>query len=217
MSQIEVKNVSKSYGKKKILDSVSFNVEKGEILLIEGRSGIGKTTLLNIMAGIDHPDEGTVIIEGKDIFKMNEDKRAKFRLEKMGVIFQQMNLIEDLNVMENIALPLKLAGKKWKERVDELLKYMKIENLKYEMPTSLSGGEMQRCAIARAIANEPEILIADEPTSNLDDENTKNISELFMRINKEMGTTIIIATHDPRINHIASEIINLAREEKNEG
>ncbi len=217
MSQIEVKNVSKSYGKKKVLDSVSFNVDKGEILLIEGRSGIGKTTLLNIMAGIDHPDEGTVIIEGEDIFKMSEDKRAKFRLEKIGIIFQQMNLIEDLNVMENIALPLKLAGKKWKERVDELLKYMKIENLKYEMPTSLSGGEMQRCAIARAIANEPEILIADEPTSNLDDENTKNISELFTRINKEMGTTIIIATHDPRINHIASEIINLAREEKNEG
>ncbi len=217
MSQIEVKNVSKSYGKKKVLDSVSFHVDKGKILLIEGRSGIGKTTLLNIIAGIDHPDEGTVMIDGEDIFKMNEDKRAKFRLEKIGIIFQQMNLIEDLNVMENIALPLKLAGKKWKERVDELLKYMKIENLKYEMPTSLSGGEMQRCAIARAIANDPEILIADEPTSNLDDENTKNISELFMRINKEMGTTIIIATHDPRINHIASEIINLAREEKNEG
>ena len=217
MSQIEVKNVSKSFGKKKVLDSVSFDVDKGKILLIEGPSGIGKTTLLNIMAGIDHPDEGTVMIDGEDIFKMNEDKRAKFRLEKMGVIFQQMNLIEDLNVMENIALPLKLAGKKWKDRVDELLKYMKIENLKYEMPSSLSGGEMQRCAIARAIANDPEILIADEPTSNLDNENTKNISDLFMRINKEMGTTIIIATHDPRINHIASEIINLAREDKNEG
>ncbi len=212
-----MKEVTKTFGKKKVLDSVSFDVDAGKILLIEGPSGIGKTTLLNIIAGIDHPDEGKVIIDGNDIFKMSEDKRAKFRLEKIGIIFQQMNLIEDLNVMENIALPLKLAGKKWKVRVDELLKYMKIENLKYEMPSSLSGGEMQRCAIARAIANDPKILIADEPTSNLDDENTKNICDLFMKINKEMGTTIIVATHDPRINHIASEIITLKREEENEG
>ncbi len=211
MSLIEVKEVTKIYGKKTVLDSVSFNVEKGEILIVEGPSGIGKTTLLNIIAGIDFPDKGTVIIDGVDIFQMSEDARAKFRLENIGIVFQQMNLIEDLTVMENIALPLKLAGKPWKKRVDELLHYLKIEDLKHEMPTSLSGGEMQRCAIARALANDPRIILADEPTSNLDDENTKNIGDLFIKINREMGTTILIATHDPRINYVATSIISLKR------
>jgi len=211
VSLIEVKEVTKIYGKKTVLDSVSFNVEKGEILIVEGPSGIGKTTLLNIIAGIDFPDKGTVIIDGVDIFQMSEDARAKFRLENIGIVFQQMNLIEDLTVMENIALPLKLAGKPWKKRVDELLHYLKIEDLKHEMPTSLSGGEMQRCAIARALANDPRIILADEPTSNLDDENTKNIGDLFIKINREMGTTILIATHDPRINYVATSIISLKR------
>ena len=211
MSIIEVRDVSKIYGKKTVLDSVSFEVEKGEVLIIEGPSGIGKTTLLNIIAGIDFPDKGTVVVDGVDIFELSEDARAKFRLENIGIVFQQMNLIEDLTVMENIALPLKLAGKNWKKRVDELLKYLKIEDLKHEMPPSLSGGEMQRCAIARALANDPRIILADEPTSNLDDDNTRNIGDLFLKINREMGTTLIIATHDPRINYVASSIITLQR------
>jgi len=211
VSIIEVRDVSKIYGKKTVLDSVSFEVEKGEVLIIEGPSGIGKTTLLNIIAGIDFPDKGTVVVDGVDIFELSEDARAKFRLANIGIVFQQMNLIEDLTVMENIALPLKLAGKNWKKRVDELLKYLKIEDLKHEMPPSLSGGEMQRCAIARALANDPRIILADEPTSNLDDDNTRNIGDLFLKINREMGTTLIIATHDPRINYVASSIITLQR------
>ena len=212
MSLIEVKQVSKTYGTKKVLDSISFEVERKDVLIIEGPSGRGKTTLLHIIGGIDEPDEGTVIIDDTDIFKLSENARSKFRLNKIGIVFQQLNLIDDLNVMENIALPLKLAGKKWKKRVDELLEYMKIDNIKYEMPSSLSGGEMQRCAIARAIANEPEIVIADEPTSNLDDENTKNIGDLFLKINKELGTTIIIATHDPRIHYISNKVFSLKRD-----
>ncbi len=211
MSLIEVKGISKTYGTRKIFDSLSFSMEKGEILIVEGQSGRGKTTLLHIMAGLDEPDEGTVIIDGTDIFRLSENQRAKFRLEKIGIVFQQINLIEDLNVMENIALPLKLAGKRWKERVDELLKYMKIEDLKYQMPSALSGGEMQRCAIARAIANSPEIVIADEPTSNLDDENTRNIGDLFLKINRELGTTIVVATHDPRIHYITKNVLSLER------
>ena len=204
MRYLQLKEISKSYGHRKILDSTSMDVKQGEIVLIEGQSGMGKTTLLNITAGIDSPDSGTVIIENIDIFSLNENKRAKFRLKKMGVIFQQMNLIDDLNVMENIALPLKLAGRKWKDRVEELLHYLKIETLRYEMPSSISGGELQRCAIARALANEPDIIIADELTSNLDNDNSKNIGDLLKRINHEMGTTIIIATHDPRIGYIAT-------------
>ncbi len=217
MALVEVREVSKTFGKRKVIDSISFDVDKKSILLIEGPSGSGKSTLLHIIAGIDSPDSGTVLIDGKDIFALTEDKRAKFRLKKIGIIFQNFNLIEDLNVMENIALPLKLAGKRWKDRVEELLKYLNIEHLKYEMPNSLSGGEMQRCAIARALANEPEIIIADEPTSNLDDENTNNISSLFKKINSELGTTMIIATHDPRIINMGTNVLHLHKEAFNEG
>ncbi|NPA75870.1 MAG: ABC transporter ATP-binding protein [Euryarchaeota archaeon] len=202
---IRAVDISKTFGTRKILDGASINVNKGEIVLIEGPSGIGKSTFLHILAGIDTPDSGKVIVEGTDIFALNEDRRAKFRLEKMGIIFQQMNLIDDLTVEENIALPLKLAGKKWKERVDELVRYLKIEEVRHAMPASLSGGELQRCAIARALANEPDILIADEPTSNLDNENTQNIGALFKKINKEMKVTLIIATHDPRIEFIGTK------------
>ena len=204
VSFIDIVNLVKKYGRKEVLNGINMSVNREDIVIIEGPSGIGKTTLLNLIAGIDIPTSGKVIIDGTNIFELSENKRAKFRLEKIGIVFQQMNLIEDLNVMENIALPLKLAGKKWKKRVDELLKYMKIEDLKYEMPTSLSGGEMQRAAIARAIANEPDIILADEPTSNLDDENTDNIGALFLKINKDLGTTVIIATHDPRIHHLGN-------------
>ncbi len=205
MAFIETIDLQKTYGIKKVLDGVDMKISRGDIVIIEGPSGIGKTTLLNIISGIDVPTRGEVIIDGTKIFDLDEDERAKFRLEKIGIIFQQINLIDDLNVMENIALPLKLAGKKWKKRVEELLSYMKIEQLKYEMPPNLSGGEMQRCAIARALANDPEILIADEPTSNLDDDNTRNIANLLLKINEEMNTTIIIATHDPRIHHLGNK------------
>ncbi len=177
-------------------------VNRGDIVSIQGPSGIGKTTLLNIISGLDLPDEGNVMIDDIEITSLDENKRARFRLERMGLIFQSANLIDDLNVMENIALPLKLAGRKWKERVEELLRYFGIEDKRYAFPSSLSGGEMQRVAIARALANEPELLIADEPTSNLDDENTANIVEMFKRINVEMEVTIIIATHDPRLEDL---------------
>ncbi len=199
---LQALDIHKHYGKKPVLRGVSLNVERGDIVLIRGQSGIGKTTFLNIISGIDLPDKGSVIIDSKDITKMSENERAKFRLRKIGLIFQSMNLIEDLTVIENIALPLKLAGKKWKKRVNELLQYLNIENVKHSFTTELSGGEMQRVAIARAIANEPEILIADEPTSNLDDENTENIVNLLRKINKEMNMSIIIATHDPRMENL---------------
>jgi len=195
---ILAKEVWKTYGTRVVLKGVNLTVDRGDIIIIRGPSGIGKTTLLNILTGIDLPDKGKVLIDNENIVKMSENDRAKLRLNKIGLIFQTANLIDDLNVIENIALPLKLAGKKWKERVNELLEYLKIEDVKYAFPTSLSGGEQQRVAIARALANKPEILVADEPTSNLDDKNTENIVNLIRRINKDMGVTIIIATHDPR-------------------
>ena len=199
---LQALNIHKHYGKKPVLQGASLNVERGDIVIIKGPSGIGKTTFLNILSGIDLPDKGEVLIDSKDITKMNENERAKFRLKKIGLIFQSINLIDDLSVVENIALPLKLAGKDWKKRVNELLEYLKIEDIKHSFPSELSGGEQQRVAIARAIANEPEILIADEPTSNLDDKNTENIVNLLKKINEDMGVSIVIATHDPRMENL---------------
>ena len=196
---VSVENVWKTYGTREVLKGVDLSVDKGDIVIIRGPSGIGKTTLLNIITGIDLPDRGEVVIDDENIVEMGENERAKIRLNKIGIIFQTANLIDDLNVVENIALPLKLAGKRWKERVNELIEYLKIEDVKYAFPSSLSGGEMQRVAIARALANEPEILVADEPTSNLDDENTDNIVNLIKKINDDLNVTIIIATHDPRM------------------
>ncbi len=214
---IQALDIYKHYGKKLVLRGVSLNVERGDIVMIRGPSGIGKTTFLNILSGIDLPDKGKVIIDSKDITKMNENERAKFRLNKIGIIFQNMNLIEDLSVMENIALPLKLAGKEWKKKVNELLKYLNVEDIKHSFPMELSGGEMQRVAIARAIANEPEILIADEPTSNLDDENTENILNLLKKINKEMNMSIIIATHDQRMENLEGKKYNMREGKLYEG
>lgn len=202
MAYLIVSNVSKTYGRNMVLRGVNLNVEKGDIVMVKGQSGVGKTTLLNIIAGLEIPDEGSVKIEKIEINKLSENERAKFRLQKIGIIFQSANLIDDLTVMENIALPLKLAGKRWKERVEELLEYFGIKDKMHSFPSSLSGGEIQRVAIARALANEPEFLIADEPTSNLDDVNTENIVELMKKINREMGVTIILATHDPRLERL---------------
>ncbi|WP_337954319.1 ABC transporter ATP-binding protein [Aciduliprofundum sp. MAR08-339] len=202
MVYLNVSNVSKTYGSYMVLRRVNLNVDRGYIVMIKGQSGVGKTTLLNIISGLEIPDEGSVKIENIEITKLSENERAKFRLQRIGIIFQSTNLIDDLTVMENVALPLKLAGKRWKERVEDLLEYFGIKEKMHSFPSSLSGGEMQRVAIARALANDPELLIADEPTSNLDDENTENIVELMKKINKELGVTIILATHDPRLEKL---------------
>ena len=198
-------NIEKYYGPRRILRNVNLNVAQGEIALIEGSSGNGKTTLLNILSGIDLPDRGSVIFQGTDITKLSEDERAKLRLENIGIVFQVSALIDDLNVMENIALPLKLAGKKWKERVKELVKYFNIEHIKHSFPNALSGGEKQRVEIARALANNPKILIADEPTSNLDDANALRVAQLIIRIREELNTTVVIASHDLRIKNLGDK------------
>ena len=202
MALLRAINIEKYYGTRRILKDVNLDVAQGEIILIEGSSGNGKTTFLNIISGVDLPDKGQVIFEDTDITKLSEDKRAKLRLENIGIVFQNSTLIDDLTVMENIALPLKLAGKKWKKRVEELIKYFNIEHIKHSFPNALSGGERQRVEIARALANKPKILIADEPTSNLDDTNALRVAQLILRIREELNATVVIASHDLRIKNL---------------
>jgi|Deesub1362A_J573_1020465.scaffolds.fasta_scaffold02848_6 ABC-type lipoprotein export system ATPase subunit len=202
MEILRAENLWRRFEGRDVLKGLSLSVERGDMVLIQGPSGVGKTTLLNILAGLDIPDRGEVYIEGEPIFTMDEDGRARLRLNKIGMVFQDMNLIDDLTVYENIALPLKLARRKWKRRVEYLLDYFGIKDIARKKPYLLSGGERQRVAIARAMANDPPLILADEPTSNLDAENAERVAGMFVRLNESMGTTVVIVSHDPRIGHI---------------
>ena len=201
---VELVNVKKTFESKTVLDNINLRVEEGEMVLIEGKSGEGKSTLLNLMAALDKPTENDIYIYNKNIVSLSEDERASIRLNTIGIVFQSYNLIVDLTVLENIALPLKLAKKPWKERSHYLLSFFGIEELEKKKPNILSGGESQRIGIARALANDPKILLADEPTSNLDNESSDKVIEMFKKINEEFGTTVIIVTHDPRMLTITS-------------
>jgi len=194
---IEVKDLVKKYnGRKAVLDGVSFAVDESEFVMIYGKSGCGKTTLLNILGGLDRPTSGSVVIDGESISTLSEDELAKMRLEKIGFVFQDYNLLMDLTVRENVALPLKFSKKKDGGRVDKLLDMFDIKHIAKETANKISGGEAQRAAIARAMMNEPKIILADEPTGNLDSENTGNVMDMFNRVRGEFDTTIVLVTHD---------------------
>lgn len=204
MPIIDVKNVSKQFGKgaaaARVLDELSFSVEKGEFVSLMGASGSGKSTMLYLIGGLDRDFDGTIELCGEDISKMKEKQLSKLRLEKIGFIFQFYNLVQNLSVADNIMLPLNVRGKRrgeLKERLDEILELTGLSDKRKAMPSQLSGGQQQRVAIARAIIGEPEILLADEPTGNLDTHMTAEIMQLFAKINKEKGITILQVTHSP--------------------
>jgi ABC-type lipoprotein export system ATPase subunit len=208
---IEVKDLIKKYnGRKAVLDGVSFSVDESEFVMIYGKSGCGKTTLLNILGGLDRPTSGSVVIDGESISALSEDELAKMRLEKIGFVFQDFNLLMDLTVRENIALPLKFSGKEDGGRIDTMMEKFDIKPLANETANKISGGEAQRVAIARAMMNEPRIILADEPTGNLDSENTANVMEMFGRVRGEFDTTIILATHDEDLGKSATKRIFLS-------
>ena len=194
---IEVGHLRKEYnGAKAVLDDVSFTVEEKEFVTIYGESGCGKTTLLNIIGGLDSPTAGTIAIDGQDITHLSADDLARMRLEKIGFVFQDFNLLMDMTVHENVALPMRFSRKKDGGRVDNLLSKFNIQHLANEHANRISGGEAQRTAIARAMINNPKIILADEPTGNLDSENTKNVIEIFSNLTRDFGTTVVLATHD---------------------
>jgi len=205
---IEVKDLVKKYnGRSTVLDGISFVVREGEFVTIYGKSGCGKTTLLNILGGLDRPTSGSVAVDGERLEKLSEDRLAKMRLDKIGFVFQDFNLLMDLTVTENVALPLRFSRKRDNGRVNALLDEFEIRHIADETANKISGGEAQRTAIARAMMNEPRIILADEPTGNLDSENTDNVMEMFSLVRKEFKATIILATHDKELaTHATSRL-----------
>jgi putative ABC transport system ATP-binding protein len=177
-------------------NDVSITIDKGEFAAVTGKSGSGKTTLLNLIGGIDKPDSGKVIIDGADIYSINNDELAKVRRQHIGYVFQSFNLIPILTAKENIIMPLLLDSKKCDEKyLDEISAVLEISGRLNHLPSELSGGQKQRVAVARALINKPDVILADEPTGNLDKKSADELMLLFQRIN-ELGNTIVMVTHD---------------------
>ena len=198
MKVLVLKNVWKSYGDDiQVIKGADLTVEEGELAFILGRSGSGKTTLLEIIAGLEKPDKGNVEIDGFDITHSVRSDVSRIRLTKIGFIFQQHNLIEELTVMENIYLPLKIRGEKgYKKNAEEIIKMLNMEYMKDRIVKDLSLGEHQRVAIARALLMKPSIILADEPTASLDRQNARKVAELLEEIHKKHKATILIVSHD---------------------
>lgn len=214
MEILRVENLSKQYGKGEnkvtALDNVSFKVEKGEFVAIVGASGSGKSTLLHLIGGVDRPTSGKVYIDGKDIYKFNDDELAIFRRRQVGLIYQFYNLIPILSVEENITLPLNLDNRKVdKQTLDKLIKELGLENRKTHLPNELSGGQQQRTSIGRAMITNPAIILADEPTGNLDTKSSDEIVELLKKSNRDYNQTIIMITHNMEIAKEADRVIKI--------
>lgn len=194
------KKVPSTEGQLTILDNVSFDLKAGDSLAIIGRSGSGKSTLLGLLAGLDLPSSGEVILAGHNLNMLDEDQRAAVRAEHVGFVFQAFLLLDSLNALENVMLPLELAGHaNPQQRAKDLLIRVGLENRLRHPVNLLSGGEQQRVALARAFATEPDVLFADEPTGNLDSQTGATISDLLFAMNKELGTTLILVTHDEKL------------------
>ncbi len=200
---INVKNLEKTYTGKvptHALRGVSFEIMKGEFVAIMGKSGSGKSTLLHQLGLLDTPTAGNILIDGIDVLKLSEREKTVFRLQRLGYVFQEYALILELTALENVLLPaFALDGfrRKHNDRAIEILTKVGLKDRIHHRPSELSGGEQQRVAIARALINNPKILFADEPTANLDTNSSREILELFKKLNKELGQTIILVTHEP--------------------
>ena len=212
MSILTVNNLTKIYtvggDTTAALDHVSFSVEEGSFVAIVGTSGSGKSTLLHLIGGVDRPTEGSVFVDGKDIFEMNESGLSEYRRRTVSVIYQFYNLLPMLNVKANITLPLELDGRLPDgKRLDEILRFLGLEEKRFHYPDQLSGGQQQRVAIARSLMTSPKLLLADEPTGNLDSRNSAEIISLLKKSNRKLKQTILLVTHDMNIAEQADRII----------
>ena len=209
---IEVKNIHKSFGTLEVLKGVDLTVERGEIVSIIGKSGAGKTTLLQIIGTLDHPDSGSVIIDGVDVFALKEKELADFRNRHIGFIFQFHQLLPEFSTLENVMMPAMIARmdeKEAEQRAIQVLTELGMSERLTHKPNQLSGGEKQRVAAARAMMMSPNVILADEPSGSLDEINKKELHKLLMQMREQYGQTIIIVTHDKELAEISDRVIEI--------
>lgn len=215
MEILKVENLTKTYGSGENLvhavDDVSFSVEKGEFVAIVGASGSGKSTLLHLIGGVDRPTSGKIFVDGNDISKMNDDKLAVFRRRQVGIVYQFYNLIPILTVEENITLPCDLDGRGVdREQLEMILDSFGLRARRKHLPNQLSGGQQQRTSIARALINNPSLVLADEPTGNLDSKSSDEVMSMLKMCNQSYGQTVIMITHNLDIAKQADRIITIS-------
>lgn len=214
MSILQTENLTKIYGDGEnavhALRGINLAVEKGEFTAIVGTSGSGKSTLLHMLGGLDRPTTGKVMVDGKDIFSLSEERLTIFRRRKIGFVFQSYNLVPVLNLYENIVLPLELDGKKIdREYIDQIAETLGLKDRLEALPNQLSGGQQQRVAIARALAGTPSIILADEPTGNLDSKTSQDVLSLLKVTSEKFSQTIVMITHNEEIAQMADRIIHI--------
>ena len=209
---IKVENINKSFGSLQVLKGINLHIGKGEVVSIIGPSGAGKTTLLQIVGTLSKPDNGTVCINGQDVLSLNEKELSAFRNKHIGFVFQFHQLLPEFSALENICIPALIAHKSSKEaqeKAKQLLEYLGIQDRANHRPNELSGGEKQRVAVARALINEPDILLADEPSGSLDSKNKAELYRLLFDLRDKMGQTIVIVTHDEDLAKISDRVISM--------
>lgn len=213
MAILSIENLTKVYGSKEIevkaLNNINLKINEGEFVVIVGKSGSGKSTLLHLMAGLETPTEGKIVIDGVDIASLSEKERSLMRREKIGLIFQSYNLIPILNVEENIKLATMNSKNKDEKYIEDIMDLLDIKSRRNHLPNQLSGGQQQRVAIARALVNKPAIILADEPTGNLDTKTEEEVLKLLKKSQKAYNQTIIMITHNLNIAKYADRIINI--------
>ena len=209
---IDVKNITKSFGSLQVLKGIDLHIDKGEVVSIVGPSGAGKTTLLQIIGTLDRPDNGQVIVDGIDAIKLSTKKLADFRNQHLGFVFQFHQLLPEFTAIENIMIPAYIAGvsqKQARQRAKELLDFMGLADRATHKPNELSGGEKQRVAVARALVNNPAVILADEPSGSLDTKNKEELHQLFFDLRDKFGQTFVIVTHDETLASITDRTIHL--------
>jgi putative ABC transport system ATP-binding protein len=209
-----VTNLRKSFGagesRVEVLKGLDFSITKGERVALTGKSGSGKSTLLSLLAGLDSPDDGSIMIDQQNISGMNERVLTSYRAKNIGIVFQQFHLVSTLTALENVLLPLEMLKiESARERATDLLEKVNLAHRMNHLPSELSGGESQRVAIARALAIRPAILFADEPSGNLDEETGDKVMDLLFNLVKTSNTTLVLVTHDPELAHRCERIIHL--------
>jgi lipoprotein-releasing system ATP-binding protein len=210
---IEGKGIVKNYGNFRVLKGVDIHIKKGEIVAITGKSGAGKSTLLHILGTLDQSDEGTILFEDNDISKYNNKELAKFRNSEIGFIFQFHYLLPEFTALENVCIPGFIAKRPENEVIEEakkLLEYLGLTDRMQHKPGALSGGEQQRVSVARALINKPSVIFADEPTGNLDGQTAEEVEQLLFDLNKELGTTLVLVTHDQNLAALCQRHVKLA-------